>query len=133
MKTLSQKLLVVDDIEDWQLTISGVLQDQGYKVSAAGSVDDALLLLQENKYDLALLDLRLDERDEENVEGLELAKTIKNLYPTMKIVIVTGYGTPEILREAMEPVPTRKRLVDDYLEKDDTDKLVETVQRVLFK
>ena len=73
MENSSSKLLVVDDIKDWQITLSGVLRDIGYIVATAGSMAEAIKLLENNKYDLALLDLRLDETDEDNVDGLKLA------------------------------------------------------------
>ncbi len=126
-----QKLLVVDDIKDWQITISGVLEDAGYLVDTAGSTGDAVKLLETNQYAAALLDLRLDETDEDNIEGLALAKTIKERWSDTKIVIITGYGTPEILQKAMQPDTGGKTLTEDYLPKGNTDKLVKIVQRVL--
>lgn len=125
------KLLVVDDLKDWQTTIRGVLQDSGYEVTVAGSTQDALSQLTTCEYDLALLDLRLDETDEENVEGLALAKTIRDRWPTVKIVIFTGYGSPEIVQKSLEPDSEGKSLLDDFLPKENTDKLIETVERVL--
>jgi len=133
MMSTKPKLLVVDDIRDWQITISGLLKDNGFDVATAGSLDDAILLLEKNDYALALLDLRLDETDEGNVDGLKLAETIRNRWPKVKIVIVTGYGTPEVLQKAMQPSLDRRRLADSYLPKDNTDKLVETVESILGK
>lgn len=133
MENSSDKLLVVDDLQDWQKTISGVLQDNGYDVAVAGSMADAIKLLGENIYDLALLDLRLDETNEDNVDGLKLAEIIKDRWPKVKIVIFTGYGTPKILQKALQPGLDGKKLAEDYLPKDSTDKLVETVKRILGK
>lgn len=127
----SPKILVVDDIKDWRITIRGVLQDAGYLVDNAGSVNDAVTLLEKNQYVAALLDIRLDETDEDNIAGLELAKTIKKKWSDMKIVIITGYGTPTMMKMALEPGASRQRLVDDYLPKENTDKLIETVRRIL--
>jgi len=131
MANSSSKLLVVDDLPDWQKTIRGVLQDSGYDVSVTGSMSDAISLLGSTEYDLALLDLRLDDSDEGNIDGLELAKIIRDRWPKVKIIIVTGYKTTENLQRSMVPDVHGKRLVEDYLEKGDTDKLVETVKRVL--
>ena len=131
MTISSKKLLVVDDIVDWQITICGVLKDKGYDVSTAGSIKDALSLLEKEKYALVLLDLRLDETDEGNTDGLKLAKVIKQRWSKIKIIIVTGYGSSEILTKAMAPTANGVRLVNDYLPKGDTSQLVETVQRVL--
>jgi CheY-like chemotaxis protein len=131
MTDTNPKLLVVDDIKDWRTTISGILQDNGYRVDAADSFQKAIELLTLNIYDLALLDLRLDETNEDNIDGMELAKIIKNRWPHVKVVMITGYGTPDILKIAMEPNANGIRLVADYLPKGDTDKVVRTVQRVL--
>jgi len=131
MNNAKPQLLVVDDIRDWRTTISGILQDNGYQVDVAESLEKAIELLTVKIYDLALLDLRLDETNEENVDGLELAKVIKNRWSHVKVVMITGYGTPDILKQAMEPSVDGTRLVADYLPKDDTDKIVKTVQRVL--
>ncbi len=131
MENSSSKLLVVDDIKDWQITLSGVLRDIGYIVATAGSMAEAIKLLENNKYDLALLDLRLDETDEDNVDGLKLAEIIRDRWPEVKMIVVTGYGTPEILQKAMQPKSGGKSLVEDYLPKDNADKLVETVERIL--
>jgi CheY-like chemotaxis protein len=127
------KLLVVDDIRDWQVTIGGVLTDNGYDVATAGSMEDAILLLEINNYDLALLDMRLDETDEGNEDGLKLAETIRDRWPEVKVVIVTGYGTPEVIQKTMEPDASGKSLAEDYIPKDNTDKLVKTVQQILGK
>lgn len=131
MTNANPKVLVVDDIKDWRTTISGILQDNGYQVDVADSSQQATELLAANAYGLALLDLRLDETNEDNIEGLELAKSIQSRWPQVKVVMITGYGTPEVLKKAMEPDSNGKRLVADYLPKGDTDKLVKTVQRVL--
>ena len=133
MAKSSSKLLVVDDIKDWQKTIGGVLRDIGYDVSVVGTMTGAIMMLEKDQYDLALLDLRLDETDEDNVDGLKLAEVIRNRWPKVKIVLVTGYGTQDALQRSMKPGPDGKRLVDDYLPKESTDKLAETVQQVLAK
>jgi CheY-like chemotaxis protein len=125
------KLLVVDDIRDWQVTIGGVLMDNGYNVATTGSMEDAILLLEKNNYELALLDMRLDETDEENQDGLKLAETIRDRWPNVKVIIVTGYGTPEIIQKTMEPGDDGRRLAEEYVPKDNSDKLVATVTRIL--
>ncbi len=131
MANIIPKLLVVDDIKDWRTTLSGILQDNGYQVDVADSFHQAIELLDKNTYNLALLDLRLDETNEDNIEGLELAQNIHSRWPQVKVIMITGYGTPEVLKKAMEPDARGRRLVADYLSKDNTDILVKTVQRVL--
>lgn len=133
MTKSSPKLLVVDDIKDWQKTIGGVLRDMGYDVSVTGTMTGAIKMLEKDQYDLTLLDLRLDETDEDNVDGLKLAEIIRNRWPEVKIVLITGYGTQDALQRSMKPRPGGRRLVDDYLPKESTDKLAETVRQVLAR
>ena len=126
------KILVVDDLADWRSTLRGLLNDAGYQVETAESFSDAVAWLESQQFDLALVDMRLDETDEDNTTGLDLAGVIRQRWPLTKIVIITGYGTTERLRQAMEPNPQGYRLADDYIPKTETESLVQAVQRVLY-
>lgn len=132
MTNKTNKILVVDDLPDWRNTISGVLVDEGYEVEVAASIQEALGLLDHTHFDLAVLDMRLDESDEENTEGLDiLAKKIKENWPNVKSIILTGYSTPETQKRALERGIQGQSLVEDYVEKTETDDLVRTVKEVL--
>jgi DNA-binding NtrC family response regulator len=126
------RLLVVDDLIDWQKTLGGLLSEAGYEVQMVGSIVDARDKLVTTNFDLAVLDVRLDETDENNTDGLDLAEEIKRRWPKTKVVIATGYGTPPVVRRAMEPqAGTMNRLADDFISKADTNKLVEVVRGTL--
>ena len=125
------KILVVDDLADWRSTLRGLLNDAGYQVEIAGSFPDAVAWLESQQFDLALVDMRLDETDEDNTAGLDLAGVIRQRWPLTKIVIITGYGTPERLKQAMEPDLQGYTLADEYIPKTETECLVQDVQRVL--
>ncbi len=127
----NHRILVVDDLPDWRSTIGGLLEDEGYEVQVAGSSPQALELLESNCFDLAVLDIRLDETDEGNTEGLNLASEIKKRWPGVKIVIITGYGTPEIMKEALEPDAKGNKLAANYVPKTETEDLVSVVRETL--
>lgn len=127
------RILVVDDLQDWCETIGGLLEDEGYNVQTAGSRTSALELLQADNFDLAVLDVRLDEQDEDNVEGLDLADKIKQHSPNVKVVIITGYDTKDLVRKALEPDPQGQTLAEDFIPKTETERLVKTVKSVLAK
>jgi len=131
MTNSPHKILVVDDLPDWRKTLRGMLVDEGYDVQVADSSARALELLRANHFDLAVLDMRLDESDEDNTEGLDLAAKIKQRWPTVKVVIITGYGTPDTLRQALEPDAQGQRLVANYIPKTETEGLIQVVQEVL--
>jgi CheY-like chemotaxis protein len=126
------RILVVDDLDDWQKTLSGLLREAGYEVDVAGSLNQATKLLRSNLFDLAVIDVRLDETDESNIDGLNLASEIKHLWPSVKTIIITGYDNPEVVRRAMEPVgPNQERLAADFISKTEADKLIKSIQRIL--
>jgi DNA-binding NtrC family response regulator len=126
------RVLIVDDLDDWQKTLSGLLREVGYEVNVAGSLNQATKLLRSNLFDLAVIDVRLDETDESNIDGLNLATEIKHLWPSVKVIIITGYDNPEMVRQAMEPVgPSQERLAIDFISKTETDKLIKSIQRIL--
>ena len=127
------KILVVDDLADWRSTLRGLLNDAGYQVETAESFSSAIVWLESQRFDLALVDVRLDETDEDNAAGLDLAEEIKQRWPLTEIIIITGYGTPERLQRAMAPDAQGHRLADEYVPKTQTEDLVQAVQRVLAR
>lgn len=133
MKDNKLRILVVDDLEDWQKTLGGLLRDEGYQVETAGSMEDALALLEAGRFALAVLDMRLDETNEQDTRGLDLAREISKRWPGVKTIILTGYGTLETIRAAMEPHPTfgGLRLVFNFIPKTESKKLAETVEKAL--
>jgi CheY-like chemotaxis protein len=134
MTEKKHRILVVDDLDDWQMTLSGLLREEGYEVDVADSSRSALKLLQSKKFELAILDIRLDETDENNTQGLDLASGIKHRWASVKIIIITGYDNPEIVKRAMEPQRSNgKRLADDFIPKTETDLLIKSVGSLLNK
>lgn len=124
-------ILVVDDLEDWRLTLRGILVDEGYSVKLAASKGEALEILSGAEIPLAILDMRLDESDEGNQDGLVLAKTIKREHAGTQVILLTGYGTPDVVSKAMSPGPEGQALIVDYLEKTETDKLLGVIEQTL--
>ena len=126
-----RRILVVDDIEDWRTTLSGLLLDEGYKVEVADSPASALALLDTYTFDLALLDVRLIESEDGNTEGLTLASKIREIRPGVKIVLITGYDTPEMVRQAREPDANGLILAEDFIPKYKTASLLQIIEEVL--
>ena len=127
----SHQILIVDDLPDWRMTLGGLLTDAGYQVQVAGSTTRALELLRGNRFDLAVLDIRLDESNEDNTEGLDLAAEIRKSWPDVKIIIVTGYNISVNMQQALEPNSQGQKLADDYIPKDQSGELIQVVQKAL--
>ena len=131
MTNTCHRILVVDDLPDWRATLGGLLEDAGYDVQVADSSTNALELLRTDHFDVAVLDIRLDETDEGNTEGLDLAAEIKRHWPATKVVMITGYGTSYTIRRALAPDVRGQRLAADYIPKTETEELVQVVREVL--
>lgn len=98
------KILVVDDLPDVRSTAGGILRDAGYLTRAAPSRQEALNILENERFHVAILDVRLDESDEDNREGMELMREINHSYPAVTVIIMTGYADAQIVRQSLEPV-----------------------------
>ncbi|PKN94324.1 MAG: hypothetical protein CVU44_04340 [Chloroflexi bacterium HGW-Chloroflexi-6] len=130
--TLKQKkIIVLDDNPDWRLTFTGLLTEENYYAVGVAGANEARNRLSAEKFDLALLDLRLDESDETNVDGLDLAEEIQSRWPLIKVIIVTGYSTHEILKRAMEPRPGHSRIAANFVPKSDVNELIEIIRKEL--
>jgi len=80
------KILVVDDEPEIVDILSNFLSRKGHEVRGAFSAEEALIILKKRKTDLILLDIRLP-----GMQGTELAKIIKEKYPSTQILVVTAY------------------------------------------
>jgi CheY-like chemotaxis protein len=87
--TTQARVLVVDDDPVVARSIDRVLTGKGYAVITAHDGPEALDKLAQGKYDAVFTDIRMPGMD-----GLEVAKRIKETQPWLPVVIVTGYGSP---------------------------------------
>jgi len=119
-------LIVDDNLEDLE-SFKAILRG-GFSTLTASSFEEAKRLLS-SSLDIALLDIRLDDTDPSNREGLELLKHIKSELPHLPVIMITAYGDVDIAVEAMKlgaadfiqkekvsPEEVKKR-VSDVLEK----------------
>lgn len=91
------RILVVDDEKIIRDGCEKVLRKEGWEVSTASSGIEGLALLQESPYDLLFLDLKMP-----GLSGMEVLQRVKELYPGMLVVVITGYATVESAVEAMK-------------------------------
>lgn len=96
MNHKSPSLLIVDDEVDVCLNYADIFTDMGYAVDIAHAGAPALQKVREQVYDVALLDLKMPDMD-----GLTLYREIKKLRAGTAAIIVSGFATKEIIKEAM--------------------------------
>ncbi len=83
-------ILIVDDEPAIQSALRGVLEDEGYRVTAVGSGAQALALLADEAPDLVFLDVWMPGMD-----GLDTLVQIKHLRPDATVVMISGHATIE--------------------------------------
>ena len=85
-----EHILIVDDEPAIRATLRGVLEDEGYRVTAVGNGADALRLVTDEAPDLTFLDVWMERMD-----GLETLAEVRRLRPDAIVVMISGHGTIE--------------------------------------
>ena len=99
-------ILVADDEAGIRETLSSIFRDEGYRVSVAASLDEALRIGEVDPPDLALVDVWLGEDD-----GLSYLQEIARLPDPPAVVVMSGHGTIDTAVKAL------KSGAADYIEK----------------
>jgi len=94
-------VLIVDDESGIRESLSGVLEDEGYKASTAHSAEECLELLRKSHYDVVLLDIWLPGMD-----GLEALEKIKEFDDRPEVVMISGHGSIESAVQATKTMVT---------------------------
>jgi two-component system KDP operon response regulator KdpE len=82
------KILVVDDERSVRVMLEAALRAQGYRVSCAATGAVARQLLEEEEFDVVLLDLQLGDTD-----GIEVLREAKRLWPATEVILLTAHGS----------------------------------------
>ncbi len=93
----SIKVLLLDDDVSLRFNMEMYLSDEGFETKSADNADLALNLLEKNKFDVAIVDIRLP-----GLNGEEFIKLAIKKYPRLKFIIYTGsikYYIPNDLKE----------------------------------
>lgn len=90
------RILIVDDDEVVRWSYLRSLQSTSRDVAAASDGEQALQTMEQNPFDVVLLDIRMPGQD-----GLSVLRTIKQKWPDSEVVIITGYPTVDSAKEAV--------------------------------
>ncbi len=106
---MADKILIVDDELSILSTLQEVLEDEGFETTKADSAEAAMEILQRssiNNFQAALLDIWMEE-----IDGIELLEWIKDRYPRLPVIMMSGHGSIETA------VKATKIGAYDYIEK----------------
>ena len=118
---MSQTILVVDDEKDIRISLTGILEDEGFQVVTAANGTEALESARQDLPDLILLDIWMPGMD-----GLETLEKLKALFPQVTVIMISGHGTIETA------VRSTKLGAFDFIEKPlSLDKILITVNNAL--
>jgi len=104
--TESARILVVDDERSMREMLSILLKREGHQVSVAENGQGAIDLLNQRPFDLVVSDARMPD-----VDGLEVLRHARSINPSVIAIMVTAYGSPDLLRGVAQLG------VNDYVEK----------------
>jgi two-component system, response regulator RegA len=107
----SRRLLLVEDDPGNRMTLTMLLEDEGFTVDTADSCARATRLLDDApRYDAVLLDSRLGDGD-----GRSLIPLVRGRLPGAKLVLVTGWLNEEELCHAADAVFQKGKHFDELL------------------
>lgn len=92
-----EKVLLVDDEEEFVTALAERMETRGMNVSTTVSPKDALDIVSKESFDAVVLDLQMPEMD-----GLEVLKILKKRHPDIQIILLTGHATVQKGIEAMK-------------------------------
>ena len=115
------KILFVDDEVERLNILPRLLEQEPYDLITCPSANEALQILAKNGIDLVISDIRMPE-----MNGIELAAEIKDKYPRIPVVLITGVPATE------NEIAALLENVDGYVQKPFTaQELMEEIDRVL--
>ncbi len=117
--TATIRLLLVDDEVEFLESTSKALSRRGFSVSIAASADDAMRLLEQQDFDVAVLDVLMP-----GMPGDDLFRWMKAMHASLPVIMLTGHGT------VMQAFEVSREGVFEYLTKPcDMDKLARVAKQ----
>ena len=102
MTDKKELFLIVDDEPDMCWALAHILKENGFASKLALSGNEALTLVKQHRFKAVFLDAKLPD-----IEGLELARRIHEITPTLPLVMISGYfyrddgDVQQVLREGL--------------------------------
>jgi DNA-binding response OmpR family regulator len=118
------KILLVDDEKELVTTLAERLNLRGVEAQWATSAEEALIRVQTEAFDIAVLDVKMPKMD-----GLLLKRQMQERCPAMKFIFVTGHGSSRDFESGASEVGSDYYLVKPLKIDDLMVKIREALQR----
>jgi len=100
------RILVIDDEKGIRNTLKDILEYEKYEVEVAGTGEEGIEFLNNNSFDLVLLDVKMP-----GLDGIEALESISQNHPEVAVIMISGHGNIDTAVEAI------KKGAFDFLEK----------------
>lgn len=105
-KKVPVTLLVIDDDREMRAILKDFLEQEGYRVIAELSGDNAIATVELERIDLVILDKEMP-----GMNGLDFLSFLRHRFPQTPVIFITAFGGPHVAEEAIRRGAAR------YLEK----------------
>ena len=118
---MAKKILVIDDEPIITMSCQKALQSEGFEVHTCSSGLEGVEMFNKDDYDLVIVDNKMP-----GIDGFEVLDKVKAKRPLQKVIVISGYNTPEQFQKA------QYHGASFYLEKPFTqDELLEAVHKTI--
>ncbi len=118
---MPKRILIVDDEKNIRDSLAIVLSDEGFSTTVAESGEEALNLLENQNFEIALCDIRMP-----GIDGIELLRQILGTNPQTSVVMMTAYASVDSAIDAL-----RNGALDYLIKPIDFDDLLIRIQRII--
>jgi ActR/RegA family two-component response regulator len=94
-----KRVLIVDDETAILFGFKKIIQRGGVEVDTAETVEEAFDLLEVGDYQFVITDLKLSGSSADS--GFDVIRYAKRKKSEIKVILITGYGTPEVMEKAL--------------------------------
>lgn len=93
---MAKRIMIIDDEKIVGDMAKISLEDEGYEVETFLSAAPALERLKQVNFDVVVTDLKM-----KGIDGLEVLRTLKQLYPATKVIMITAFANLDVAIEAI--------------------------------
>jgi DNA-binding NtrC family response regulator len=94
---MSARILIVDDEEIVLKSCLRILDDQSFELETVNNGSEALRRIEENHYDIVILDIMMPE-----IDGLKVLQWVKESHPDIDVIMITGLSQVDVAVRAMK-------------------------------